>query len=201
MNSIINKIRYHNSNRYNQTIILLAVFLFFCLSILNFSPSYIYAEGRIPFITPLQGEIIVCFKQAYLDKEKKVTRRHTGLDIAGSSGDYIIASGTGIVSYIGFSPIGGRTVVIRHNKKIRTTYLNLLSIYVTEGSFIKQGERIGTIGAHDDPSSDKTHLHFGVIYNEKYLDPEDVLNIDYSSISKFISLEYIESDFRLINNS
>jgi murein DD-endopeptidase MepM/ murein hydrolase activator NlpD len=196
----------YNRNGNKKTQSLTAVFPFFimlCLFLGSFLLVFqlfapdIYAEPRVPFIAPLRGEFIVKFRQPYWDEEKEVERRHTGIDIAGSNGDHVRASGSGIVSYTGFSPIGGRTLVIKHNEKIRTTYLNLSAIFVSVGTNVKQGDIIAAIGAEDDPSSVYPHLHFGIIYNGKYLDPEDVLNIDYSSISRFISLKYLESDFML----
>ena len=149
----------------------------------------------VPFIPPLKGDLIVKFRQPYWDEEKEVERRHTGVDISGNKGDHVMASGSGIVSYTGFSPIGGRTLVIKHNEKIRTTYLNLSAIFVSVGTYVRQGDSVASIGAEDDPSDAGPHLHFGVIYDGKYLDPEDVLDIDYSSISRFISLKYLASDF------
>jgi len=176
---------------------LLCIFIFIFLFIFSPNPSSIYAAPKVPFIVPLNGEFTVKFRQPYWDEEKEVERRHTGIDIAGNKGDHVRASGSGVVSYIGISPIGGRTLVIRHNEKIRTTYLNLSAIFISVGAYVKQGDIVAAIGAEDDPSSAETHLHFGIIYNGKYLNPEDVLNIDYSSISKFISLKYLESDFIL----
>ena len=153
---------------------------------------------NVPFIVPLNGNIDLKFRQDYFDINKKITRKHTGIDISGKFNQEVLASGNGTVMYIGFSPIGGRTIVIKHNEKIRTTYLNLLSIFVSEGDYVHQGDVIAAIGAEDDPSSFKDyHLHFGVIYNGFYLDPSDVLKISYKSISKYISLEYFENDFYL----
>jgi murein DD-endopeptidase MepM/ murein hydrolase activator NlpD len=144
---------------------------------------------------PLEGKILISFRQEYLDEGQQVKRKHTGIDIEGSPGDYVIASANGVVSYCGFSPIGGRTVVVRHNEKIRTTYLNLSQVYVQPGVFVKQGQAIAAIGACDDPSNTSCHLHFGIIYDGKYLDPEDVLKIDYNSISKYIKLKYIKPNY------
>ena len=153
---------------------------------------------NVPFIVPLNGNIDLKFRQDYFDINKKITRKHTGIDISGKFNQEVLASGNGTVIYIGFSPIGGRTIVIKHNEKIRTTYLNLLSIFVSEGDYVHQGDVIAAIGAEDDPSSfEDYHLHFGVIYNGFYLDPLDVLKISYKSISKYISLEYFENDFYL----
>ncbi len=150
-----------------------------------------------PLILPLSGDVAVRFRQEYFDEVELVTRKHTGIDIAGKSGDMVRASGNGIVAYTGFSAIGGRTVVIKHNDNIRSTYLNILDCFVTKGERVSQGDILASIGAADDPSLKESHLHFGIIYMDSYLDPEDVLNIDYTSITRFISLEYINPDFSL----
>ncbi len=171
------------------------IFLLLLVYILTALKSPLYPDYKIPFIMPLEGKTIVGFRQTYRDEEKGKDYKHTGIDIEGKYGQKVRAAGSGIVSYIGFSPIGGRTLVIKHNQKIRTTYLNLMNIYVFTGKYIRQGEVIASIGADDDPSSPGCHLHFGVIYDNKYLDPEDLLDIDYRNISKFIYLKYLPSDF------
>jgi murein DD-endopeptidase MepM/ murein hydrolase activator NlpD len=178
--------------------------ILFLLTFMN-TPSSIYPdynysdykspEYKSPFIIPLEGEIITGFRESYIVPDKQECLKHTGIDIEGKSGQKVIAAGNGIVSYIGFSPIGGRTLVIKHNDKIRTTYLNLMQIYVTTGKYVRQGEVIASIGASDDPSNLACHLHFGVIYDNKYIDPVDLLKIDYSSVSRFIYLQYLNRDF------
>lgn len=173
------------------------LFLLLFLCILTSLPSPVYSNYRSPFIIPINGEVITWFRQSYLDSDKQRFLKHTGIDIKGKYGQKVAAAGNGIVSYSGFSPTGGRTLVIKHNQKIRTTYLNLMQIYVSTGTYVKQGEIIAAIGADDDPSNSQCHLHFGVIYDKKYLDPEDLLKINYSSISKFLYLKYLPSDFKL----
>ena len=158
--------------------------------------NYIFAQDLdAPFIKPLDGKITVSFRQEYIDIEKNIERKHTGIDIAGEVNEPVYAAGNGQISYCGFSPIGGLTLVIRHNNKIKTTYLNLASVFVSPGDIVSQGQRIASIGSNDDPSSSECHLHFGIIYDDFYLDPEDVLGIDYSNISKFLILKYCEYDF------
>jgi murein DD-endopeptidase MepM/ murein hydrolase activator NlpD len=171
------------------------LFLLLLLCTLISLPSPVYPNTKSPFIIPLGGEIITVFRQSYWDLDKQKYLKHTGIDIKGKYGQKVAAAGNGVVSYCGFSPVGGRTVVIKHNQKIRTTYLNLMHIYVSPGTYVKQGEIIATIGADDDPSNPQCHLHFGVIYDNKYLDPEDLLKIDYNSISKFLHLKYLQYDY------
>ena len=59
---------------------------------------------------------------------------------------------------------------------------------------VKQGDIIGSLGAYDDISSEKCHLHFAVIYGNMYLDPVQLLDIDYSRISGYLRLVYMERD-------
>lgn len=181
----------------------LKIFIYIFLIALFSLPSYIFSypsnssEYKKPFIYPLQGKILIGFREEYFDIEKSIYYKHTGIDISGNPGEQVLAAGSGTVSYTGFSPIGGRTVVIRHNAMIRTTYLNLQSIYVSKGDNVAQGDIIASIGATDDPSCSEYHLHFGIIYNGVYLDPVQLLNIDYSSISRFLRLEYTQRDFKI----
>ena len=176
---------------------LLLTALFLSAFAMFYNPGSALAQYKVPFIKPMEGGIVTGFRQEYYDEEEKVTRRHTGIDISGDSGTRVRASGNGTVVYIGYSNIGGRTIVIRHNEKIRTTYLNFTDSFVNYGQKVHQGDIIAAIGAQDDPSSGQPHLHFGIIYDGYYLDPEDVLKIDYSSISKYISLKYIYPDFKV----
>jgi murein DD-endopeptidase MepM/ murein hydrolase activator NlpD len=150
---------------------------------------------KTPFVWPLKGDVVTRFMQKYYDAVSEKTRIHTGIDIKGSNGAHVCASANGTVTYIGISPIGGRTVVIKHNENIKSNYLNLADIFVKKGQYVRQGTPIATIGASDDPSGGCVHLHFAIVYKRTYLDPEDVLKIDYSSISPYIRLDHMPIDF------
>ncbi|MEE8325000.1 MAG: M23 family metallopeptidase [Candidatus Humimicrobiaceae bacterium] len=180
-------------------VLLITIFLLSLLSnpaIISSSPGKEH-NLRKPFISPLYGDVALGFREEYFNDEKQADYKHTGIDIIGDPGDSISASGNGIIAYTGFSPIGGRTIVIRHNQDIRTTYLNLQNIYVSQGDMVKQGDNIATIGAYDDPSFIDSHLHFAIIYLNKYLDPLQVLNMDYNSISRFLRLVYVPGDLKI----
>ena len=180
-------------------ILFIGIFLFLLFSGPTIISSYPGKDSgpRKPFIYPLCGEVAIGFREEYFDDDKQADYRHTGIDIIGSPGDRVSASGNGTISYTGFSPIGGRTVVIKHNKNIRTTYLNLQNIYVSCGDMVKQGDIIASIGAYDDPSCADVHLHFAIIYLNKYLDPLQMLSMDYNSISRFLRLLYVPRDLEI----
>jgi len=171
------------------------IFLCFCLVAFFLLPRPLLSrEQSHPFIYPIEGEVITGFREE-CPGPKGIARRHTGIDIQGDPGTKVAAAANGTVSYTGISPTGGLTVVIKHNQRIRTTYLNLAGIYVSRGDKVGQGDHIGILGANDDISSDICHLHFAVIYENSYLDPVQLLEIDYSSISRFLKLLYFKRDF------
>ena len=65
-------------------------------------PRMIYCSYKSPFIIPIaSGNVIVGFRDSYLDKMEQVERKHTGIDIEGQSGENVLASGNGLVAYIG----------------------------------------------------------------------------------------------------
>jgi murein DD-endopeptidase MepM/ murein hydrolase activator NlpD len=179
------------SKKYITIFIYLSLLVFFLLP----RPLFPLEEHR-PFIYPIEGEVITSFREECPGPGGSI-RRHTGIDIKDEPGTKVAAAANGIVSHTGISPTGELTIVIRHNTRIRTTYLNLAGIYVRSGDKIKQGDCIGYIGAYDDISSDSCHLHFAVIYDNSYLDPVQLLEIDYRSISRFLKLLYVEQDFEI----
>jgi len=72
------------------------------------------------------------------------------------------------VIFAGYTPAegGGTTISIEHQGGMRTTYLHLEQITVSEGQFVSQGQELG--------SSDGSPLHFGMKVNsprEAYFDP------------------------------
>lgn len=156
--------------------------------------NYILANERKPLIYPLEGKILVHFNEQYVDEDTGETHRHCGIDIAGNEGDRVIASAPGKVFYVGWTPTGGKTISICHLLNVKTTYLNLQDYHVSVGQEVKRGQVIGTIGAEDDISNEEVHLHFGVIVNNHYVDPEKILEMDFNDLTKYISLTYTELD-------
>jgi len=171
---------------------ILTIFLILSPSLIN--NNYILANERKPLIYPLKGKILVHFNEQYVDEDTGETHRHCGIDIAGNEGERVIASAPGKVFYVGWTPTGGKTISICHLLNVKTTYLNLQDYHVSVGQEVKRGQVIGTIGAEDDISSEEVHLHFGVIVNNHYVNPEKILEMDFNDLTKYISLTYTELD-------
>ena len=171
---------------------ILTISLILSPSLIN--SNYILANERKPLIYPLKGKILVHFNEQYVDEDTGETHRHCGIDIAGNEGDRVIASAPGKVFYVGWTPTGGKTISICHLLNVKTTYLNLQDYHVSVGQEVKRGQVIGTIGAEDDLSNKEVHLHFGVIVNNHYVNPEKILEMDFNDLTKYISLTYTELD-------
>ena len=92
---------FHKNNKNTLLKIILKVSFFLVLAtfilIICFLPFIFNIESAqalpsTPFTSPLGGDFIVKFRQEYLDESELVTRKHTGVDIAGRPGAKVRAS-------------------------------------------------------------------------------------------------------------
>lgn len=95
---------------------------------------------------------------------------HQGIDIAAPRGTVVVAAADGTVAWTGELP-RGRFVSISHAGGVRTTYLDLDAISVTQGQRISRGQQLGTLFGTRDLSSSATHLHFDACMNGSPVDP------------------------------
>ena len=98
---------------------------------------------------------------------------HSGLDLSAPVGTPIIASSDGVVEFTGRNGGYGNTVIIRHKKGYKTVYAHCSSTIVEEGQQVTMGRVIGTVGRTGTATG--AHLHFEVIRNGKFVDPQKAL--------------------------
>lgn len=98
---------------------------------------------------------------------------HRGVDLAGSSGQAVLAAADGVITHSGI--IAGRgTVTVRHVNGWRTTY-EPVDDRVPTGSVVHRGGRLGSLatGGHCGP---QPCLHWGLIVaQDTYRDPLQLL--------------------------
>lgn len=126
---------------------------------------------------PMEGDVQVSFasKKLVYNSTLKEWRTHCGIDIAGKSGDSIKASYNGRVASVKIDPRYGLTVIIDHTAdgSFTTVYCGLDTLKVALGDQVTQGSVIGTLGGEVFCEKNQgAHLHFEVIKNGEYLDPE-----------------------------
>ncbi|MYB76410.1 MAG: peptidoglycan DD-metalloendopeptidase family protein [Chloroflexi bacterium] len=101
--------------------------------------------------------------------------RHLALDIGNRTGTAIVAADAGRISAAGWSALGyGYRIVIDHGNGWVSTYSHLSTFAVSVGDFVRAGEYIGAMGSTG--YSTGPHLHFEVLYHNRFQNPLPLLN-------------------------
>lgn len=118
-------------------------------------------------IPPVDGAIV----RAYEATEHDYGPGHRGIDLDAQPGALVRAAASGTVVFAG--PVAGHAAVtIDHGEGLRTTYSRLGDTHVTSGQRVDQGAWLGTVR---DAHAGVAGLHFGVMLEGEYVDPEGFL--------------------------
>ena len=106
-------------------------------------------------------------------------QHHSGLDIAAGGGNAVLAVCDGVVTTAKWHNSYGNYVVIYHGDGTSSLYAHMMnkSITVKVGDKVKRGQQIGKVGTTGDSTGN--HLHFSVLVNGSYLNPDDYLPDGY----------------------
>ncbi|MGD1922260.1 MAG: M23 family metallopeptidase [Pleurocapsa sp.] len=98
---------------------------------------------------------------------------HKGVDYAGGYGSPVVAPAAGKVRLVGKESEGfhvhGNIVGIDHGQGVLSVFMHLQDINVVEGTMVKAGQLIGTIGSTG--ASTGPHLHWGLYVNQVAVSP------------------------------
>ncbi|TDP26856.1 LysM peptidoglycan-binding domain-containing protein [Halanaerobium congolense] len=130
-----------------------------------------FSLGRGSLIWPVNGRITSNF--GWRNHPIKKTRLfHNGLDIAVPSGTPVKAA-AGEVVHSGWMNGFGYTVIVDHGRGVETLYAHNSKVSVAKGSMVNKGQQVALSG--NTGLSTGPHLHFGVLQNEKPLNPKNYL--------------------------
>ena len=114
---------------------------------------------NVEWIWPASGKVTAGF----------VEGSNKGVDLAGKTGDPVLAAGAGKVVYVGTGIRGyGKMVIIKHNPAFLSVYAHNSQILVKEEQFVGKGQKIAEVGNTD---SDQSKLHFEIRHMNKPVDP------------------------------
>jgi lipoprotein NlpD len=120
-------------------------------------------KGRMSWQWPLEGRLLQSFKKTGLK----------GIDIAGKSGQEVVAVSDGRVVYSGDGLKGyGNLIIIKHNEHFLSAYANNSRLFVQEGQTIRQGQKIAEVGRNND---NRLGLHFEIRKDGKSVNPAHYL--------------------------
>ncbi len=139
-------------------------------------PMALTSKDHFYFDRPLSisstHKLNIDYRYGYYYPEEDVV--HTGIDIAGSLGDPVLAAAAGKVIFAGYGLLNGANdskdpyglaVMIRHSFSyedytIYTVYAHLKQVTVEKGDWVNSGEEVGKIGMTGNTSG--PHVHFEV---------------------------------------
>ncbi|MBS7531743.1 M23 family metallopeptidase [Hazenella sp. IB182353] len=103
-------------------------------------------------------------------------KKHTGLDLGAPHLTPIYAAEAGVVTRAGASNGYGNLIVIDHGNGLVTRYAHMKrsSIYVRVGDRVSRGQHIAGVGSEGVGTG--AHLHFEVMYNGVFVNPEKYVN-------------------------
>lgn len=106
----------------------------------------------------------------------KLGNIHNGVDFATNEGDSVYAISDGIVQLAAENfYFNGNFVLLNHGQGLSSIYLHLSKIFVKNGNKVKKGQVIGLAGSTG--RSTGPHLHLGVKWLNKRIDPMSLLEI------------------------
>ena len=105
----------------------------------------------------------------------KDERFHYGVDLGGPKGTPIKATRSGKVTLAKYSSSAGYYVKIDHGDGFTSIYMHMTHYIVKKGDKVDAGEVIGYMGSTG--TSTGSHLHFGITYKGKYVNPAKYIDI------------------------
>ena len=115
--------------------------------------------SRLAWAWPANGKVVGTF----------VEGKTKGIDIAGKSGDGVLAAGDGKVIFSGSRVRGyGNFVIVRHSADLLSVYAHNKTNLVKEDAIVTRGQKIAEMGNSD---ADAVKLHFEIRQGGKPVDP------------------------------
>ncbi|WP_035802041.1 murein hydrolase activator EnvC family protein [Butyrivibrio sp. FCS014] len=102
-----------------------------------------------------------------------ITKMHNGIDLAAPGGTAILAAYNGTVVAADYNSTMGNYIMINHGGGLYTIYMHCSALYVSKGTDVTAGTKIGAVGTTG--RSTGNHLHFGVRLNGAYVSPWNYL--------------------------
>ncbi|MFZ5945021.1 MAG: M23 family metallopeptidase [Bacillota bacterium] len=129
--------------------------------------------AAIPSSWPLMGRLTDDFGWRRNPFTKRSMEYHEGIDIAASYGTPVKAAGAGRITFVGWKPAYGNTVIIKHGYGYVSQYAHNSKLTVKVGQMVQRGDiiaRVGSTGRSTGP-----HVDFRIAYNGKWIDPLTLL--------------------------
>ncbi len=128
-------------------------------------------EARIKLARPCEGTITNRFgKRVHPITNEE--REHNGIDIKAPEGTEVVSSIIGTVTDVGYDAEKGNYIVVEKDN-VKTTYSQLSATNVKKGDSVNVNQAIGAVGSTGNSTG--PHLHFEVMLDGEYVDPQSLI--------------------------
>jgi len=146
----------------------------------GFTPERLWSAD---FLAPVEGPVAGAFgSRRILNGQPR--NQHSGEDIAAPLGTPVKATNEGVVRMVDDHFFSGKGVILDHGLGLFTMYFHLDWTGVKEGTRVKRGDVIGTVGQSGRATG--PHLHWGAWLNGARVNPVSLarLSLDRSQESR-----------------
>ncbi len=148
----------------------------------DISTSDTSEEESKKFVEPVKGRVLRKHSNDKLVHWKVLNdyRTHDGVDLEAKKNTPVKAIADGIVSSVtNEDSTWGVCVTVDHKDGLKSIYKGLSDqVQVKKNQNVKAGDVIGTVGSSNKVEGDlKDHLHIAIKKGDKYLNPNDYLDI------------------------
>lgn len=133
--------------------------------------------NQVPNLWPVDGYVTGSFGER-VDPFNGEGAFHSGIDIASTYGQSVVAPADGVVVFADYMGGYGRAIIIDHGRGISTRYGHLASFAVAIGQEIHRGDTIGFVGLSG--RSTGPHLHYEVRINDTPVNPHKYLRVNFA---------------------
>jgi murein DD-endopeptidase MepM/ murein hydrolase activator NlpD len=135
---------------------------------------------------PVSGGGAANIQSIFGDQRDAGRRSHEGIDIFAPRGTPVLTASDGFVTSVGQNRLGGNVVwVWNPSRGVRLYYAHLQEQLVRNGTFVRAGDTLGTVGNTGNAKNTPPHLHFGIYARgEGAIDPDAFIRPVPASMAK-----------------
>lgn len=122
---------------------------------------------------PVAGRDTRSIQSGFGEERDGGRRTHHGVDVFAPRHTPVLAAADAVVRFVGENRLGGNVIWLSDApRSMNYYYAHLQTQEVEQGSRVKRGDRIGTVGNTGNARTTPPHLHFGIYPRyERPLDP------------------------------
>lgn len=117
------------------------------------------ASPALAWTWPADGPVLRYFQ---FGDDPYASGQHRGIDIQAHDGSDVLAPASGLVTFGGTVPSGGKTLTIETASGYAVTLLHLGVVSTRKGESVVEGSVVGTAGRSGTPEHDAVYVHLGV---------------------------------------